>query len=109
MEFNIPIKKEDLIYKSILRLFNFSLNLTENELDLLSDIFKNKITVLDKTNRKILREIKGKNYSMYSINNYIDSMKDKQVLVYIDNTLQVHPNIVNMMNYKSFTFNLNVQ
>lgn len=108
MEFNIPVRKNDLVYKSILRLFNFSLNLTENELDLVSDILVNNLSILNEVNRKKLRELEGKNYSFYSINNYVASLKKKNVLVILDNTLQIHPNILETIKHNTFTFNFNV-
>lgn len=107
MEYKIPVNKENLV-KAILKVVNFSLKLTDQEIDILAILINNKITVINTNARDLIRKISNKD--KYSTNNYIKALKDKNVLLTKSNTkdLYVNPNIETIVKSKSikFTFDL---
>jgi hypothetical protein len=100
MVIKIPIQKEDQIFKAILNIVNFNLKLTEKEINIICDMLKKDITVINKDTRKILTTPKDK----YNFNNYIVRLKEKGVLLDQNGVTRLNPNIVELSKHKSVGF-----
>ena len=91
MEIDIPLK-EDRYSRAMLKVMNSFLNLTDYELDIISEMLNHKMDVLDSKNRAKIRSLTGKRVA--STNNYIKKLKDKKMLVETESGLQISNKIL---------------
>ena len=101
MTHTFTLKKEDQVYKAILTIFNFNMNLTEKEINIVSDMLKHKITTLDTASRKILYT---HSKSQYVFNNYIKRLKAKGVLLDNNGVLVLNPVFERITKEREVTF-----
>lgn len=73
----IPIKKEHY-HKGVLNILNFSLGLTDLEIDIVATLLKHGITVIDSDARDLIR--KALNKDKFNTNNYILKLKKKGII-----------------------------
>lgn len=104
MVHNIKVTKDSL-YKAILMLFNFKLKLTTLEIDILSELLKNDINIVDTETRALLR--KNLKMSKFTCNNYIINLKNKNMLVsgITKDDLIINPYVVDVVKHKEQHFN----
>lgn len=92
MILRVPISKEHT-YRAVLNILNFSTNLTESELDIISIMLVNKITVLTTKARRTLVRLIARD--KFTINNHIKRLKEKNVVVLnSDKHLELNANLV---------------
>lgn len=105
MERIIPVKSKDY-HKAMLMLWNFSLNLSPMEIDIVSCVLNHNMEIIDVNSRKTLRQELDKDE--FIINNYISRLKNKGVFITkpADKHLYVNPNIIEMVKEPKITFNL---
>ena len=92
MEYNIKISKEKYNLAA-LKVINCFLNLTDYELDIIVKMLDNNINILNRESRSKIRKLTNKSYN--TTNNYIKRLKDKKILLYINNELVLNKNITN--------------
>lgn len=80
--YKIPVNNYS-VYKAILTIINFSLKLSNVEIDILATLFKYGYHTITVEARDILRKALDKD--QYTINNYIKRLKDKKMLLETDN------------------------
>lgn len=94
MILNRNISRDEL-YTTYYRILNSVLNLTSTEINILAkfrEISDNPRFELGTKERRI---ISGKlNMSVYNLNNYIRTLKDKGMLITVDNKLIINPNLI---------------
>lgn len=73
----IPVKKDNY-YKGALTILNFSLGLTELEIDIVATLLHNRIYVIDSDARDTIRKVLNKD--KFNTNNYIAKLKSKKIL-----------------------------
>lgn len=100
MEINIPLQ-EERYSRAMLKVMNSFLNLTDYELDIISEMLNNKMSVLDSKNRAKIRSLTGK--SVASTNNYIKKLKDKKMLIDTEAGLQISDKILKPISDKEVT------
>lgn len=105
MERKIKISK-DKYYKAMIKVINCFLNLTEYEVELISNMFVYNIKVLDKNTRLVLRQALGT--SEQSFNNYVKRLKDKNVLIDTSHGLGLNPTIQNAVSDKKVIIEFDV-
>lgn len=103
MEINIPIKKKEHVYKAILQVINFSLRMTEKEVNMVSELLKNNITLIDTRARRLLHN-NDKN-EIHNVNNYIKNLIVKGVLVKQGRDIYINPTIIKFIGSSSLKFN----
>ncbi len=102
MIIQIPLKKNEQIYKAILTIVNFSMKLTEKEINIISDMLRNNITILNKQTRKLLY---SHNKNQYVFNNYVQRLKIKGALLEDNGVIKLNPNFLAVTQDKqSITF-----
>jgi len=107
MEYPITISK-DQYHKAMLMVLNFNLNLSTLELDILSTLLKNDITIVDTDARDLLRKVLNKD--KFITNNYIKRLRNKGIFV-LDNSnkkLYINPSLLEICNDKKVSFEFNV-
>lgn len=101
MELKIPVK-EGAETKTMLKIVNcFINNLTDVELDIVSEMINKGYTTLSKNNRSELRS--SLNMDKYLFNNYVKYLKDKKVLYLNQDILTLNPNIVRLTSDNQIT------
>ncbi len=101
MELKIPVK-EGAETKTMLKIVNcFINNLTDVELDIVSEMINKGYTTLSKNNRSELRS--SLNMDKYLFNNYVKYLKDKKVLYLNEEILTLNPNIVRLTSDNQIT------
>jgi len=101
MELKIPVK-EGAETKTMLKIVNcFINNLTDVELDIVSEMINKGYTTLSKNNRSELRS--SLNMDKYLFNNYVKYLKDKKVLYLNEEVLTLNPNIVRLTSDNQIT------
>ena len=106
MEYNIPVKQENYT-KAILKVINIFMDLTNYELNIITQIIDQDIKMLNRVCRKIL--IEKLETDSYTLNNYIKKLKDKGVLVTTKYGLELNPNIINSIKDNKITITFNIQ
>lgn len=93
MEYKIPVSKET-IYKVKLSILNFNLGLSDLEIDIISTMLNNNITIVNTDCRDLIRKVLDKD--KFVTNNYINKLKAKGILEVIPNTknLQLNKSLV---------------
>lgn len=102
-QFKLPADK---YHKSILTVMNCFLHLSEIEIEILSEILKNNITVINTDSRKILQ--KSLNKKEHNLNNYIKRLKDKKVLLESNEGYIVDPGIIESVSDKKVLIEFDV-
>jgi len=99
----IPVKKNSY-YKGALSILNFSLGLTELEIDIVATLLHNKIYIIDSNARDLLRKVLNKD--KYNTNNYIAKLKSKKILGTKpnDKNLYLDPGIIEATKDSKITF-----
>lgn len=99
----IPIKK-DQFHKGILTILNFSLGLTELEIDIVATLLKNNITIIDSDARDLIRKVLNKD--KFNTNNYILKLKKKRILGSKpnDKNLYLDPGLIEAVRDNKITF-----
>lgn len=92
MKYNIHIRKEDYHKAFLLVLSQLGLNLTELEVNLLSNLMKRGYYKITKDTRRIIRETL--NIDQFTFNNYIKRLKDKGVITKEKDILIINQNLV---------------
>ena len=107
MEYNIPVERKDY-YKAILMVINFNLNLSNLEMDILSILLNNGLTVVNIDARDLLR--KELNKDKFITNNYIKRLRDKGVLLSNDKNkdLNINPNILSIIKDGKISFEFEI-
>ncbi len=105
MERKITISKERY-YKAMIKVINCFLNLTEYEIELISNMFVYNIKTLDKNSRSILRKALGT--SEQSFNNYVKRLKDKKILIDSKSGLGLNPTIEDAIKDEQVTIKFDV-
>lgn len=101
----IPISEKGY-NRAMLKALNGFLNLTDFEIDILACMLNNNVDILNKTNRLEVRNLLNK--SEYTFNNYIKKLKDKKVLIPMEDGLAIHPTIATPIKDKEITVKFNV-
>ena len=102
MEYKIPVTKDN-ICKAIITVLNFKLGLSPIEVDILSIMLNNKITIVDTHARGIIRTVLDRD--KYSTNNYIKRLKDKKIILQDGRKLFINPTIIALCAEKIISFN----
>lgn len=105
MEYPIKISKKNH-YKAALSIVNCFLKLSDYELDLIVGMLNNSITVLNKENRKNLRDLL--NTDVYTFNNYIKRLKAKGYLIESEEGLALISKIVEAASDKEIIIRIDV-
>lgn len=106
MEYPIKVNSRQL-YKAILTILNFKLNLTNLEIDVVSTLMNYGIVNIDTTSRDIIR--KELNISKYSTNNYIIQLKSKSIILSNqDGKLYLNPSMYELVKDKEISFKFEV-
>ena len=92
MKLTIPIAK-NLGYRAVLSILNFTTQMTETELDIVSTMLDNNIRVLTRRTRASLLTLLKKD--KFTLNNHISRLKDKGILTLNeDRWFEINPNLV---------------
>jgi len=94
-------------YKQILATLYF-FKFTEFELDILSAMLDNDMTVVNIDSREVIRKVLNKD--KFIINNYIKRLKNRNVFLEIPNTkaLNINPIIIDLIREGQITYNFNM-
>lgn len=94
-------------YKQILATLYF-FKFTEFELDILSAMLNNDMTVVNIDSREVIRKVLNKD--KFIINNYIKRLKGRNVLLEIPGTkaLNINPMIISLIKEGQITFNFDI-
>lgn len=109
LEKNINRKE---LYKTYYQILNSVLNLTKTEIEILDkfrELSKDDAHKLGSDERKLISsELK---MSIYNLNNYIRTLKDKGMLITVDNKLIINPNLLLEDNKPSYSvkFKINIK
>lgn len=105
MEVNLKLDKDNF-YKGVLQLMNFSLNLSNVEIDIISTMLKNKLSMVNISTREVLRISLDK--SKENINNNIKRLKDKGILIVKPGTkvLYLDPGLSNLIGEDKVLINI---
>lgn len=95
MEFKIQVNNFN-IYKAVLTIISFKINLSAMEIDMIATMFKYKFMVVTNDCRDIFRKALDKD--QYNINNYIRRLIKKGVLVKEDKEIKLNANLINIVN-----------
>lgn len=101
MEYKIKVNSHS-IYKAILTVINFSLKLSNNEIDIIATLLKYGFTVVNAEARDMLRKALDKD--QYNINNYIKSLKTKKILLKEGKDIIINPNLSEVLKSKEIVF-----
>ena len=91
MEYNVPVLKKNYTL-AVLKVINCFVGLTDYELDIISKMIDNDISVINKVTRVKIRELTGKDVG--TTNNYIKKLKDKKVLLEVSEGLILSESIL---------------
>lgn len=107
MEYPITVNRDNY-HKAMLMVLNFNLNLSTLELDILSTLLKNGITILDTDGRDLLRKVLNKD--KFITNNYIKRLRNKGVFISkpADKKLYINPSLLEICNDRKVSFEFNV-
>lgn len=105
MEINVPITKEEY-YKGYMKVLNSFLKLSKGELNLVTTMLENDITILNTYTRGLLREMMDKDE--YSFNNTVSSLKKSRTLIKDRQGLMLNPQMINNIDkqYINITFHI---
>ena len=99
---NLP---KDQLNRAKLRLLNCFFKLTDKELDIICTILDDEQKVITRSYRRnLMVRFKTTNYNL---NNYIQRLKNKKILVASEDDLKVNDSLMNIINGNSLTFNFN--
>lgn len=99
---NLP---SDQLNKAKLRLLNCFLKLTDKELDIVCMILDDDQLVITRVYRRsLLARLKTTNYNL---NNYIQRLKNKKILINDGDNIKVNDTLLNIINSNNLTFNFN--
>lgn len=103
----ITVKTQDY-HKAMLMILNFTLNLSNMEMDMLSIWLNHGITVVDTNARDLVRKILDKD--KFITNNYIKRLKNKGILIIkpADKQLYINTGILDVMKDKKVSFEFRV-
>jgi hypothetical protein len=109
MDFEIPVEPK-AYHKALLMIINIplNLNLSPMEIDILSCMLNHNMETIDHLSRKIIAdELKRSNFN---INNYIISLRDKNMLITKakDKNLYVNPKIIDLVKDSNIGFKLKI-
>ena len=107
MNYPININKESY-HKAMLMILNFKLNLSNMEIDMLSTLLKNGITIIDTDARDLIRKVLNKD--KFITNNYIKRLRNKHVLLSKDNDkkLYINPSILEIVKDREVSFKFEI-
>jgi len=107
MHSDIKVKKEDYV-KAMLTIINFNLKLSELELDIITAMINNNMTVVNIDSREIIRKVLNKD--KYITNNYIKRLRSKGVFLEKPNDKQfyINPNILDILKDKEVSFKFHI-
>lgn len=107
MEREIPVKKE-LYHKAMLMVLNFELGLSNMEIDMVSILLNNNITIVDTEAREIIR--KALNKDKFITNNYIQRLKNKNIFVVrpADKNLYLNPELLAIVKQGEISFKFKI-
>lgn len=105
MEYKIPVKENNR-YKQMLNILNFSLKLSDLEIDIISTLLNKGISVINTESREMLRL--SLNKDKFITNNYIVRLKDKGILIPNKNTkdLILDPGLLKTVKDNKVSFEL---
>lgn len=107
MEYNIPVKN-DQYHKAMLMILNFKLGLSNMEIDMVSTLLNNNITVIDTEAREIIRKTLDKD--KYITNNYIQRLRNKNIFVVkpADKNLYLNPDLIDIIKEGEVSFKFKI-
>lgn len=105
MEYKIPVKENNR-YKQMLNILNFSLKLSDLEIDIISTLLNKGISVINTESREVVRLALNKD--KFITNNYIVRLKDKGVLIPIKDSkdLALDPGLLKTVKDSKVSFEL---
>lgn len=106
MKYPITVKRENY-YKDMLTAINCFLNLTKQEINILSVLLTNNMTELTEDSRSIIRETMNK--SSFNINNYIKRLKNKGVFIPIEGKYIVNPSLLESLSTGEIHIQFNIK
>lgn len=106
MEYNIPVKR-GLYHQAVLKILNTFLNMTDYEIEIVATMLKLNIQILDNQTRKLIRETTGKD--LFTFNNYIKRLKDRNCLIKSKEGLILNENIRKNFQSNELTFRFDLQ
>jgi biotin operon repressor len=91
-------------HKAILQIYNFNLKMSDLELDIISTLIANNLSEVNADSKDILRQ--KLDVSKFMLNNYIKRLKDKGILIPIEDNIgyTINPNIVNLTKDPNVSF-----
>jgi len=100
------VNKPDYYKQMLATLYFF--NFTDFELDILSAMLSNNMTIVNIDSREVIRKVLNKD--KFIINNYIKRLKTKNVFLEIPDTkvLNINPIIINLLRDGEITFKFNI-
>lgn len=109
MEHKLNLDK-NTYYKKVLATYNTlgSMGLTDLELDILSTMLKNRITIVNTDTREVIR--KDLNTGKYVLNNKISDLKNKGMLISKpnDKSLYISSKVIEYVKDSNVTFNFSL-
>lgn len=107
MEYPFKVNKDNYI-KAAVNLINCigSMNLTKFELDIIITMLQYKAYKLNNNTRTILRE--NLNKDRFNLNNYLKRLKDKKILLKVNNEVILNPGIIEAINDEELIIRVNV-
>lgn len=107
MDYKIPVNNESY-HKAILMALNFSLNLSKMEIDMVATLLNYNKLIVDTESREILRKALDKD--KYIINNYIQRLRNKNILVIrpADKNLYLNPSLIEIVKERKVSFEFEI-
>lgn len=106
MEYPIRVSR-DVYKRTILKFMDLRFNLTKSEFNVLAELVELNPDVISTEVRLYLRNLLNK--SEHNMNNYIMKLKDKNIILEIEEGLIINPNIIRMVNDEEVVVKFNIK
>jgi hypothetical protein len=109
MEYKLKVNDKGY-YKGMLRLFSLNPNyaLSDLEIDILTTMLCNKLTVVNADSKEVIRKVLDKD--KFIVNNYIKRLRDKGILIGVPNSKhsQIVPSLLDYVKEGKVSFEFEI-